>query len=165
MTSGVTGVPPEVTPLVAMSTRARSRTVFRRDGEYWTVVYGDVTCHLRDTRGLQLLAVLLRRPGDWVPAGELLACVIEGCGSGAEGVVRERVRVHATQAMKAALRKLTQQMPALGEHLAVTVRTGNRCAYLPDPRVPIAWETGSPNACLLGRAPTPSPGGAGRKKH
>jgi hypothetical protein len=42
--------------------------------------------------------------------------------------------------IKMTVRKLTEQEPALGHHLAVTVRTGVLCSYNPDPRVVAAWE-------------------------
>ncbi|HVO23455.1 MAG TPA: hypothetical protein VMW56_07485 [Candidatus Margulisiibacteriota bacterium] len=38
-------------------------SVFRKEGEYWTIAYGGTVCRLRDTRGLQYLAQLLRQPG------------------------------------------------------------------------------------------------------
>lgn len=37
--------------------------VFRRDGDYWTVAYADSVVRLKDSRGLQYLAHLLRHPG------------------------------------------------------------------------------------------------------
>jgi hypothetical protein len=36
--------------------------------------------------------------------------------------------------------KLARANPALGRHLAVTIRTGRYCGYTPDPRAPIAWQ-------------------------
>ena len=32
-----------------------------------------------------------------------------------------------------------EQSPALGAHLDATIRTGTYCAYVPDPRVQVAW--------------------------
>jgi hypothetical protein len=52
----------------------------------------------------------------------------------------ERARLNATRAIRAAMVKLARANPALGRHLAATVRTGRYCAYLPDPRAPITWE-------------------------
>ena len=37
--------------------------VFRREGEYWTIVYGDTSIRVRDTKGLQYIAHLLAHPG------------------------------------------------------------------------------------------------------
>ena len=52
----------------------------------------------------------------------------------------ERARLNATRAIRAAMANLARADPALGQHLAATVRTGRYCSYTPDPRVPIAWE-------------------------
>jgi hypothetical protein len=51
----------------------------------------------------------------------------------------ERARLNATRAIRAAMANLARANPALGRHLAVTIRTGRYCSYLPDPRAPIAW--------------------------
>jgi len=37
--------------------------VFRREGEYWTVVFGGTTVQIRDTKGMRHLARLLKEPG------------------------------------------------------------------------------------------------------
>jgi hypothetical protein len=52
----------------------------------------------------------------------------------------ERARLNATRAIRAAIANLARANPALGRHLAATIRTGRYCAYTPDPRVPIAWQ-------------------------
>ena len=52
----------------------------------------------------------------------------------------ERARLNATRAIRAAMANLARDNPALGRHLAATIRTGRYCAYLPDPCAPIAWE-------------------------
>lgn len=57
----------------------------------------------------------------------------------AVGTAAERARQSVTKAIRAAQVRIATQSPALGRHLAVTVRTGTFCAYLPDPSVP--WET------------------------
>ena len=126
-----------------MGERLELPNVFRCDGEFWTIAYEKVTCHLRHTRGLRLLAVLLSRPGELVLAAELLGIVAEreDCGTTADGTARERARVRATRLIKGALRRIAQHVPALGDHFASTVRTGHRCTYFPDPRVAIVWET------------------------
>lgn len=50
--------------------------VFRRDGDYWTIVYEDAECRLRDARGLAYLAILLERPGREVHAADLVTAVL-----------------------------------------------------------------------------------------
>ena len=52
----------------------------------------------------------------------------------------ERARLNATRAIRAAMANLAEANPALGRHLAATIRTGRYCSYTPDPRLPIAWE-------------------------
>lgn len=51
----------------------------------------------------------------------------------------ERARQAVTKALRSALRRIAVESPALGQHLASTVRTGTYCRYDPDPRLPIAW--------------------------
>ena len=55
------------------------------------------------------------------------------------GSAAERARLNVTRAIKTALLRITSAHPALGQHLARTVRTGTYCSYQPDPRVPIDW--------------------------
>jgi hypothetical protein len=38
-------------------------SVFRREGDYWTVVYEGTLVRLRDSKGLRLLARLFAQPG------------------------------------------------------------------------------------------------------
>jgi hypothetical protein len=35
--------------------------------------------------------------------------------------------------------RIEEHHPELGEYLDRTIRTGTYCAYLPDPRAPVAW--------------------------
>jgi tetratricopeptide (TPR) repeat protein len=53
----------------------------------------------------------------------------------------ERARLNATRAIRAAMANVARAHPGLGRHLAATVRTGRYCAYVPDPRLPIRWES------------------------
>jgi hypothetical protein len=52
----------------------------------------------------------------------------------------ERARLNVTRAIRSAMANLARANPALGRHLAVTIRTGRYCVYTPDPRAPITWE-------------------------
>ena len=52
----------------------------------------------------------------------------------------ERARLNATRAIRAAMTNLTREHPALGQHLAATIRTGRYCSYTPDPRSPVDWQ-------------------------
>ena len=55
-------------------------------------------------------------------------------GSGAE-----RARSNVTMAIKAALKRISENDAALGRYLAATIKTGNVCNYTSDPRSPISW--------------------------
>jgi tetratricopeptide (TPR) repeat protein len=53
--------------VVTLPSAARANTaLFRREGEFWTVAYAGRVLRLRDNKGLQQIAVLLRDPGrEW----------------------------------------------------------------------------------------------------
>ena len=48
-------------------------SVFRRDGDVWTLAFGGRTTALKDAKGLRDLAVLLAAPGREVAAADLAA--------------------------------------------------------------------------------------------
>ncbi len=52
----------------------------------------------------------------------------------------ERARVNVTRAVKSVLARIDEHSPALGLHLAATVRTGTFCSYRPDPRLEVSWQ-------------------------
>ncbi|RIK90079.1 MAG: hypothetical protein DCC71_25650 [Proteobacteria bacterium] len=56
------------------------------------------------------------------------------------GSAAERARVNVTRTVRAAIEKIAAAHPALGEHLAATVRTGLFSSYAPDPRRALRWE-------------------------
>ncbi|HYV56125.1 MAG TPA: hypothetical protein VE911_01215, partial [Candidatus Nitrosopolaris sp.] len=56
------------------------------------------------------------------------------------GSAAERARLNATMAIKSAMKRIAENNPALGRHLAATVRTGRFCSYNPDPRSTISWD-------------------------
>ena len=53
----------------------------------------------------------------------------------------ERARVSVTRAIRYALSRVAEHHPHLAEHFEHTLSTGTYCAYAPDPRVPMSWET------------------------
>jgi hypothetical protein len=195
--------------------------LFRREGEYWTVMFEGSVVRLKDAKGLRHLARLLAHPGrefhatdleaadrgpppaavgprDPAGAGELAVhrdlgdagALLDATAKAAyqarlaelraeleeaerfndpvravkarqerDFLVRElaravglggrdrraashaeRARLNATRAIRAAVANLARDNPALGRHLAATIRTGRYCSYIPDPRAPIAWE-------------------------
>ncbi len=52
----------------------------------------------------------------------------------------ERARVSVTRAIKAVLPRIAERSPALERHFESTLRTGQFCSYVPDPRSPLRWE-------------------------
>lgn len=52
------------------------------------------------------------------------------------GAAAERARTNVQRRVACAIRKIRELSPALGEHLARTIRTGTRCSYRPEP-----WST------------------------
>ena len=195
--------------------RVDQENVFRREGDYWSVVFGERTVRLRDLKGLHYLARLLSDPGrefhvldlvvgDRVEPGKasreaepdlrfsggldsgqlldaqakesyrrrlveietdieearamrdservaqadterdfILRELSRAFGLGGRnrraGSASERARVSVTRAVRQAMTRIQQNNSPLGEHLDQAIRTGTYCAYLPDPRVPVAW--------------------------
>jgi len=110
-------------------------SVFRRAGDYWEIQYDGRRVLLRHGRGLGHLARLLARPGERVPAKDLVGRT----RAGVKG--QELARISVTKAIGAAIGRLTDVHPKFGMHLAVTIRRGISCAYLPDPRNRVRWIT------------------------
>jgi tetratricopeptide (TPR) repeat protein len=177
--------------------------VFRREGDYWSITFGEHTTRVRDVKGMRYLARLLADPGrefsvldlvnfergqtvDIGDSGPLLdgrakdayqrrlAEIDEdieearalgdferekqadgerdvlmrelsrafGLGGRARRAdsSSERARASVTRAVRSAMVRIGEHEPHVGEHLARTIRTGTHCVYLPDPRVPVAWQ-------------------------
>ncbi len=96
---------------------------FRREGEYWTLVFEGRTSRVRDRIGLRHIGAMLSRPGVRVPALALLA--------DADGADPERARVRVTKATRAAIARVALLDPACGAHLYATIRLGAHCSYAP----------------------------------
>ena len=127
----------------AAASPTRPRQVLRHEGDHWTVEFVGRAVRVRDSKGMRLLAQLLQRPAEELHAAVLVAA--------AEGTPvpdvpaltleeSERHRVSVTRAIHGVLDRVATSHPALGEHLARTIRTGMLCSYAPDPRIPTAWE-------------------------
>lgn len=56
------------------------------------------------------------------------------------GSAAERARASVTRAIRQAMGRIRAHHPPLAAHLERAIRTGTYCAYLPDPRVPVAWK-------------------------
>ena len=53
----------------------------------------------------------------------------------------ERARSAVSKSLRTCMQRIDKAHPALGAHLATTVRTGYFCSYRPDPRAPVDWRT------------------------
>jgi len=115
---------------------------FRREGDFWTIVYESKSFRLRDAKGLRYIEQLLRRPGDKFGVAEMTA-IGEGSplprrppASDAESL--ERMRKAVANSIRYAISRIEKESPALALHLTNSLRTGASCCYVPDrPRV---WE-------------------------
>ncbi len=119
------------------------RQIIRREGEYWTISFGGVTCRLRDGRGLHHLALLLTHPG-----AQVSALALERSDGDSRQLdqapvaphdARERARVNVTRAITTVLKRLGTHHPMLARHLGATIKTGTFCSYTPDERLPARW--------------------------
>lgn len=124
-------------PLPA-ATEAPATQVFRQEGQYWTIAYEAVVIRLRDVKGLHYLAHLLGRPGQRVSASDLFAAVAQAPTEVASSP--ERARLAVTKRVRSAIKLIGTYHAALGYHLSTTVKTGQHCAYLPDPQRPPEWQ-------------------------
>jgi len=70
----------------------------------------------------------------------LLMELVAACGKNAASH-DERARLSVTKAIGSALAKVSERHPELGAHLSATIHRGYHCAYVPDPRVSVQWET------------------------
>lgn len=122
-----------LTRVQAASDADTSRYVFRREGEYWTIVFEGAVSRLRDRMGLRHLAVLLGRPGVRMPARALVDD---------EFADPERARVRVTKSVRAAIGRIAAIDPALGAHLRAAIRLGTACGYVPTDLDARAWEIG-----------------------
>ena len=191
--------------------------VFRREGDYWTLIFDQDTVRVRDLKGMHYLARLLADPGREFHVLDLVAAEtgtvahadtnqaarIPRSALGDAGVMldarakdayrrrlaeidddidqaraigdderaaqadaerdfllrelsravglgghdrraasaSERARAGVTRAVRQAITRIGEHHPHLGEHLSRAIRTGTYCAYMPDRRAPVGWET------------------------
>jgi len=115
---------------------------FRREGDFWTIVYESKSFRLRDAKGLRYIAELLQRPGDKFGVAELTAIgegsPLPGAAPPVDPETLERMRKAVANSIRYAIARIDKECPALALHLTNSLRTGASCCYVPDrPRV---WE-------------------------
>jgi hypothetical protein len=89
-------------------------TVFRRDGDYWSLAYATDAFRLRDAKGLHYLAQLLRHPGKEFHVLDLVTAV--------EGADVSRPRPGATQNDGLVLHSTSDAGPGLDERAKSSYR-------------------------------------------
>ncbi len=119
-------------------------SVFRREGDYWTIAHRGALFRLRDLKGLHYIGRLLARPGEPLSLADLAqpgrATPERRARRRPRGSASERERQKITKAIRAAVERIAENDASLGHHLASTIHTGTRCSYTPDPTAPVAWE-------------------------
>src|SRR5712692_10212402 len=111
--------------------------IFRREGEYWTIIYAGTLFRLRDSKGLRYLAHLLSHPGEHIGSGDLIA--VAGGRTGEAKPNAERARVAVTKRIKESVAKIGVLHPALAAHLSTRMKTGYFCLYIGDSDKRHAW--------------------------
>jgi hypothetical protein len=86
----------------------RTRNVFARNGDSWTVTYNNNTVQLRDSKGLRYLARLLSQPGREVHVSELAADSANGTAR--EGPIDVVLDTKAVRAYRDRITELEQDM-------------------------------------------------------
>jgi hypothetical protein len=119
---------------------AAGANVFRLEGEYWTIAFNSAVYRLRGIAGLRYLAFLLQRPGEKVTAVDLARHGSKSAGRLTRTGDAELERVKVTRSIRAAMQRIGTHDAALIAHLRATIKTGTYCSYMPDPRLPVAWE-------------------------
>jgi hypothetical protein len=111
--------------------------VFRREGEYWTVIYEGTIFRIRDGKGLRYLGHLLSHPDQRIHCGELWSAAARQESQRAAS--HERTRVAVTKRIKASIAKIATLHSGLAEHLTARIRTGYFCVYFCEPYGAVSW--------------------------
>jgi tetratricopeptide (TPR) repeat protein len=100
----------------------------------------DLRDELRDARGRNDLGAIARIDAEVEALTRELArgLGLQGHGRDSRSPI-ERARISATRAIRAAIRSIQENDRSYGRHLAVTIKTGTFCAYVPDPEIDVRW--------------------------
>lgn len=108
----ITGVSPAPSPRIDIN----------RVGDSWHIQYDGAEFHLKDMKGVRLLAELIGNPGREYHVLDL---------SGERGAAAERARVNVQRRIRDAIRRVELHHPDLAKHLDRSVKTGTYCSYHP----------------------------------
>jgi len=72
-------------PSITQSPATKSTSVFRREGDFWTIAHNGKTSRLRNIKGLGYIAHLLGRPGERVHVIDLVQAVERGADPSDDG--------------------------------------------------------------------------------
>jgi len=126
--------------LAEASASAASRVgrVFRREGEYWTLVYEGQSVRLKDSKGLRYVAQLLSKPEIEVHALDLLSVANTGDAGGAIDAQAKEAYRRRLEEMRAELeeaesfndieraRRAREEIEFLSQELSAAVGLGGR---------------------------------------
>ena len=100
-------------------------------GDSWIVRYGSIEFHLKDMRGVRLLAALVAEPGREFHVLDLSQDGKAPTETVDRGSAVERARINVQRRIRDAIRRIESHHAGLAKHLDRSVRTGTYCAYEP----------------------------------
>jgi hypothetical protein len=89
--------------------------IFRREGEFWTIIYRGATFRLKDAKGLHYIAYLLARPGQRIHIRDLIQAV--------EGSAANGSAIHAESENLEIVREIGAALPTLDARARAEYRT------------------------------------------
>ena len=113
---------------------------FCREGDFWTIAYDGRLVRLKDAKGMQYLAQLLRHPGRRFHVCELAAAVGGRHAAHRRDGSSECTRKAVTNRIRQSVARIAASHPAAGLHLRNAVHTGMVCSYTPDRLAPWCFE-------------------------
>lgn len=138
---------------------AKSRNIFRKEGDVWRIVYDGEEKSIKHTKGLSYLAILLRNPRRSLHVFDLIQEVggspysdqieifkqmdrekweEEGLSLSRPKELVDKARKAVHIAIQRSLKKIKKEHPALGQHLKNSIKISYSCSYTPNKPTP--WE-------------------------
>jgi hypothetical protein len=115
-------------PLVEVAPATRPSLGMWREVDVWRISYGVRIARIADSRGMQLIAKLVERPGEEMhvlvlAGGEALAATSDS--------LSERARVTVQDRIKESLVRIGQHDNVIADYLRAAIRTGTYCTFRP----------------------------------